>query len=189
MAVILGSNYTTSNGNIPISGYSDTGGGVVQTVYNHYLTPTSQTLTVNGNDRVNNAGLGGVSITPKSSSNGILIYARWSGEIDNLWNVLWGLERDGTYLTDPGNTPGSRGIGVLPGGDSYAAAAENNASTPAMVDFWWYDQPGTTSTITYYVTCRSPLAQPLYINRTFTDSNADGYERMSSAMMAWEIAR
>ena len=185
----LGSDYAIANGNLPISGYSDTGGGVVQTNYTHYTTIATQALSANANNRVNNSGLGGITIAPKSSSNGILIYARWSGETDNLWNLMWGLERDGTYLTDPGNTPGSRSIGVLPGGDSYAAAAENNASTPAMVDFWWMDFPGTTGNVTYYLTCRPAAAQTLYINRTVTDTNADGFERMTSGMMVWEIAR
>lgn len=186
---ILGSDYTTSFGNLPISGFSNTGGGVVQTNYTHYSTIATQAFTANVNNRVNNAGLGGISITPAAPGNGILIYARWSGEIDNLWNVMWGLERDGTYLTNPGNTPGSRNIGVLTGGDSYATTAENTGSTPAMVDFWWYDTPNTTSTVTYYLTCRPIVAVTGYINRTVTDSNADGYERLTSGMMVWEIAR
>lgn len=186
MAVTIGNNAATANGNIPISGYSHTGGGVVQTNYSHVTTITSRALTANTDISVSEIS---TSITPKSSSNGILIYARWSGEIDNLWNVMWGLQRNGTYLTNPGNTPGSRTYGVLPGGDSYAAAAENNASTPAMVDFWWYDEPGSTNTLTYTLTCRSVNGLVLYINRTFTDANNSSHERMTSGIMLWEIAR
>jgi len=197
----LGSDYAIANGNLPIQNLSSlsplyaTGGGVVQTIYTHYTTTATQAMTANANNRVNNAGLGGISITTKpaspatGASNVVLIYARWSGEINNLWNVMWGLERDGTYLTDPFNSPGSRNIGVLPGGDSYATTAENNGSTPAMVDFWWLDVPPANATSTYYITCRPAAASTLYINRTVTDSNADGFERMTSGMMVWEIAR
>lgn len=182
----MGNYAVTANGNIPISGYSHTGGGVVQTSYSHVTTITSRSLTINSNISVTEIQ---TSITLTSASNGVLIYARWSGEVDNLWNVMWGLERNGTYLTDPGNTPGSRGYGVLPGGDCYAAAAENNGSTPAMVDFWWYDEPGSLNTLTYTLTCRSATGTVLYINRTFSDTNNNVYQRMTSGIMLWEIAR
>jgi hypothetical protein len=181
----MGSGFVIANAaNLPISGYSNSGGGIIQTVYTHFTTPATQALTANVANNIYS-----INITPFSASSGVIIYARWSGEVPALWDAMWGLNRGTTYITNPGNTPGTRNIGVLPGGDSYAAAADNDASTPAMVDFWWMDFPSTTSTTTYFLTCRPAAARTLYLNRTVSDTNAAGFERMTSAMMIWEVSR
>lgn len=187
MPTVMGSDYIYApNGFYPQDGVSNArAGGIAQCVNAAYTTPYTVAFSAN----THTSSSINATITPRSSGDGILIYARWCGEMDNLWDVVWNIARNGSIISDPGNTPGNRNPGIMVGGDSYAAAAENNASTPAMVDLWYYDEPGTTAAVTYSLYFRRNTASTLYVNRTIIDSNTVDYERYISQMSLFELAR
>jgi len=159
------------------------GGGIIQMSSMTYSTPTTLAVSANTYTTLPYS----ISITPRDSGNKLLIYMRWCGEITGTWNATFCLDRNGTRLgTD--HAEGVKNTGIAVPVMSYAAAAENNDSTPEACQFWFSDTPNTTSTLTYTPVVNLATAQTFRINRTWTDTNATGYERMISGMMVLEVS-
>lgn len=191
MAVVLNSTSTTvAVGMLPISsyttqGYTDlAGGGIIRIKRTVYNTPTS--FSVSANTLYNVGNLFSVSITPTNTSSRFLINCRFSGESSVSHNTLFHVMRGGSSITVPTVGFQNRNYGLIIQGESYAAAASNDSTTPAGCDFWWMDHPNTTSSVTYSYGIRKRENDVVYINRTQSDG-ATGNERLSSAITVMEV--
>ena len=188
---LTGAKCVAPHGILPINGYTTqgytdiAGGGIIQVRRAIYSTPA--TFSHGTDSLVQLPGLS-ISITPKSSSNRILIYIRFNGEIQNSHNALFHVLKNGSSITVPTVSFSNRNYGLIPPGESYAVNAGNFGSTPCTADYWWMDAPGTTSSVTYAAGCRFSYSQGTEcINRTRSDSNTTGYERMSSEIVVMEV--
>jgi len=209
--VTLNATTTTAYGNLPINGYSHTGGGIGRVSEQVFTAARTDSYTFIDGSYYNYYCGVEASITRQSTSNGILIYVRWTGELDNLWDTTWNLQveksnvpipwyipldpsvnftRDASSANEFGN---NRNGGVVTGGESWYGS-ENNATTLAMVDFWYYHNPtdiGVTDlTLPYKLYASKPTTITLYTNRTVnnTSTPATG-ERGTSRIILMEIVR
>jgi len=167
-------------------GYTDlAGGGIIRLKRTLYKTQTSFSMTAGVLYDVGN--LFSVSITPTNASSRFIINCRFAGESSVSHNTLFHVMRNGSSITVPTVGFFDRAYGLLPQGESYAANAANDATTPAGCDFWWMDHPNTTSSVTYsYGILKKNNNDVVYINRTQSDG-ATGNERLSSAITVMEV--
>lgn len=172
-------------GGIPSGAFS---GGIIQMSSMTYSTPTTLAISATVLGQLPYS----IEITPRSASNKMLIYVRWCGEVDDGWSTTFCVRRSGpsvgTNFLGTSHIDGVKNVGIAVPVMSYAAAAANNASTPEACQFWYSDSPNTTGAVTYTPFIRSALAQTVYINRTFTDSNTTSFERMISGMIVLEVS-
>jgi hypothetical protein len=169
---------STISGVSPTQQYS---GRVLQVQNITYTSTFSQSIATRA--KLNNIS---VSITPTSATSKILVMCGifFEGAVaDHNWHFF--LYRDSTDISSP--SPGSRGAAIAMAGVGYFDNDQD--STPAMVNFHYFDSPSTTSTITYApgVGCASGTST-IYINRTLTDADSLGYERGISSITLMEIA-
>lgn len=126
-----------------------------------------------------------VSITPKSSTNKILVtthvHVANSGD-----GISLALKRNSSYI-GLGNADGSRQVRTM---------ALNPADTLAsyrqsLVSMTFLDSPATTSSTTYSVDIGTSLAgvsRILYVNRSQNDDNVGSVPRVISSITVMEIA-
>lgn len=162
-------------------------GSVLQVQYTQFDSIRDVTLTQN--TEVEFADLA-VSITPNATNSKILLQAQVMGEFSNRtanWNGLWYFRRDGsTSLRHPSAGLGGRTCGIAIG---YISHESDNASTPEGVTYSYFDEPSTTSQVTYKVTFFTPNASLSYnLNHNVSDTNSNIHERMVSFISATEIA-
>ena len=141
-------------------------------------------LASNAGDSTSHLSL---SITPKSANSKILLTACVFHEINSTQShsTLWSFYRDSTKLAAP-TVGSSRRSGIGQTAQGYFAS--DAASTADVVNYHYYDSPNTTSAITYAVSFQNSNSNiVLYLNRTVTDSDGDGYERGISILIAQEI--
>ena len=184
-----GSTFSETTGG---SGYGVLGGGIVQVVWGRFDSRTS-VLTSSSGTRIGPSVGWQVEIVPRSSSNKILVYVQWSGEIIDTHNMVMGITRrnvTASTYTDIGPTSGdgSRNSGIAPPYMSYAAGAANNVSSPEGATYWTLDQPNTTNTLQYMPWVRTRSNRTMYLGRTVDDLNQDNREAMINTMMAWEVS-
>jgi len=180
----LGSDYLNANYIAP-SSFSQNG-GIIQTVILNDTTQRTQAIAINVITAL--TGLS-AAIAPKRSSNSILIYARWCGEGGTLWNSVFGLQRNGTNIGQPA-AQSLQEAGITCPMDTYSANASDNSSTPAQMNFWYRDSPGTTGTVTYQITFTTSVAGGITLatNRTITNSNTANFELPMSALYLFEVS-
>ena len=156
-------------------------GHVVQVKNLTYTDTFSQSIT---DGAVNNLQL---SITPTSSTSKILIQAQVFFEASvSDHSIIWYLQRDSTRLAAPAS--GARKTGISMAGTGFWG--DDNSSTPATVNINYYDEPATTSQVTYRIGAHpGSAAATFYINRSIVDSDSDGYERGISSITIMEIAQ
>ena len=159
-------------------------GGIIQTQYTQF-TGTAY-VTTNANVDVALSDLT-VNITPTSTSSKLKVEVDmgWEGtESDH--NYIFFLYRDSTALKAP--TSGSRTVGIRLAAQGYHA--DDASSTPTTISYKYYDEPNTTSQVTYKVGVRkhSSGTGSIAINRSNTDSDASGFERTISSITVTEIA-
>ena len=161
-------------------------GGIIQIQYNQLTTGTYQAITAGTYVKLTN--FPSVTITPTSTSSKMKIDVMWNGEfdvVDNTWNSVFVLYRDNTLLK--GNTDtGYSSTGMFPPKSSYTSSDAD--STPESMNGTYFDEPNTTSAITYYLGIRASNGNNIFINRVVGGSTSDGYERMISNMCVTEIA-
>jgi len=115
-----------------------------------------------------------VNITPSSSSNKILV-------LININTVCSGGDHGCQLLRDSTNIGGGDAEGIR----SQSIIGNGNGSQFGQV----LDTPSTTSQITYKVRGKADSgSDPLYINRSSSDSNGSTTHRCSSSITAMEIA-
>jgi hypothetical protein len=125
-----------------------------------------------------------LSITPSSASSKILLLASTNiGVNDAGLRAMTRLVRDSTAIFI-GDTAGSRVRASWQGG-VFAV------TTSQSVNHSFLDSPATTSAITYKFQFNSETNDGqyiVYVNRTSTDTDASGYGRGASSLIAMEIA-
>jgi len=161
-------------------------GHTLQVVQKHLTGRYSQGLTSSVTNDITDFS---ATITPKSTSSKILIFARWFGEwsaADAVYNSVWGIKRSGIRIgeqPDPGATVCT---GITGNARSYESADAN--STPETMNLFYMDSPSTTSTITYNVWAMYYGASTLYTNRVAGWANQVGsYELGTSTLILMEI--
>lgn len=161
-------------------------GSPIQTKFKYFTHRTAHGALVAGDNTIGSIRS---TFNLNNANNVVMIGVGIMFEVDDLWNKVFSIIRDGSVKLSQGDASGSRRVGCHIGADTYSAAAENNASTPACVNFWTFDRPGTTNTLTYNLLVTSGGSEPnFYINRTQSDSNTNAYERARSWMCMLEVS-
>ena len=150
------------------------GGGIIQCV----STTKTDTFTSSSTSWVDITGLS-VSITPRSSSNKILVNFNVSGWIQ--WDGHVRLDRNGTTIAI-GDAAGSRQRGTF---EFPQTNRNNEQSTNSM---YFLDSPGSTSSLTYKVQCQSTDSQLLFVNRTESDADNLYDSRTISTIIVMEVS-
>lgn len=164
-------------------------GGIIQIQHEQLTTAAvSQTIPLNTASVINNFPT--VSITPNSTSSKIKVECQWHGEFSNAdseFNHMFMFYRDSTRL---GNTDGKTNtwFGVAPASITYRTDSADNNSTTQILYMTYFDEPNTTSQVTYKLGIVANTAQTIYINRTVNNADAHNYERGTSFISATEIA-
>jgi len=162
----------------------DSSVGKSNVVQTHITATSSQAIGANSNVAV--TGLT-ASITPKSASSRIMIDVRWSGECsgpDHSYSMT--LTRNGSFIgiAEPdGNR--TRAMTMIP--TSYHD--NDQGSTPTTVSFCYLDSPNTTSTAVYAARIHNSASsnQTVYNNRSKSNSNSAGHERLTSSITLTEV--
>lgn len=161
-------------------------GSIIQIQYDQLTTGTSQAFSANTYTKL--TSFPSVTITPTSTASKIMIDVMWTGEfgvVGNTWSSVFMLYRDSTLIN--GNTDsGYNYMGIACPTTSYTSSDDD--STQEKCTFKYFDEPSTTSAITYYLGIKATNADTIYINRTVNNSTANGYERTISYISATEIA-
>ena len=168
-------------------------GGIIQV---QYTQVTTMTETATFPSAYYSAGLDvtpmNVSITPVSTSSKIKIDVSMMGEFTNYLphNTMFWLKRtvDGatTNLRAPsGQTNNALGIAA-----ATTTYHNNNDSTPEHLSFVYFDEPNTTSAVTYQLTMTNGSTSGFRwrINQNSNTSGTGDYERGISCISATEIA-
>jgi hypothetical protein len=123
-----------------------------------------------------------VSITPRYSNSKILVQAMVSSSTSSgAYGVLFKLVRDTTDIA-LGDTDGNRTRCSFAGGYSGGSAAPSNS-----IDY--LDSPSLTAgtPVVYKVQCSNETTVNIYINRSFTNSDANEMPRPISTLTVTEI--
>jgi hypothetical protein len=162
-------------------------GGVIQIQYDQLTTTDVVTMTASTYTKLTT--LPNVTITPVSTSSKMKIDVMWNGEfgsMDSAYNGVWCLYRNNTLIKGHTET-GYQTTGMAASSISYWA--QEASSTPENASYTYFDEPSTTSAITYYIGFYTTQGGGLYTNRTVTDTlGVDGFERMITNMTVTEIA-
>ena len=161
-------------------------GGIIQVQYNQSTTGTYQAHTAHTYTKLTN--FPSVTITPTSTSSKLMIDVMWNGEFDNVgttWGSVFVLYRDNTLIK--GNTDsGFNYTGMFVPTTSYTNSDAD--STAEQMTGRYFDEPSTTSAITYYLGLKAVNTGNIFINRVVNGNTGNGYERMISNMTIMEIA-
>ena len=152
-------------------------------VQTHLITTSSQSITAN--TRANISGLN-ATITPSTTSKRIKVTVRWNGEYSSTLHhdTIFGIKRDAIDVGNP-TADGSRNVGIAIIAMGYWAGDADSTAESAMYSY--IDSPATTSATTYHATFIQRTTGTLYNQRTVADSNASGYERLTSTIILEEV--
>ncbi len=128
-----------------------------------------------------------VNITPTSTNSKIMVQmslGAWEASASSDHNVRFGFYRDSSLLVAP--AAGSRWTAVGMGATNYDD--NNKVSTPAVAWITYFDEPSTTSQITYKGAVVIETSGNFALNRTVLDTDAAGHERTVSSITVTEIA-
>jgi len=176
---------TTGNNIIANQRIIPPAGGIIQTQYTQFTGTNTASGSAGADVVVSDLT---VNITPISTSSIIKIDAMVNGEWSNqnsATDSVWFFFRDSTKLSHP--AAGSRNVGILMGTSTTYHAADQ-ASTPELAYYSYFDAPSSTSQITYKVGFVSANGYTWYLNKTVTDSDTINYERGISFISVTEIA-
>ena len=161
-------------------------GGIIQIQYDQSTTGTYQAVTTSTWNKL--TSFPSVTITPTATTSKLKVDVMWNGEFDNVvdsWNSIFALYRDNTLIkgnTDTGYTMS----GMWSPNTGYTNSDAD--STPETLIGTYYDEPNTTSAITYYLAFWPTNSANIFINRVVNGNTGNGYERMISNMTVTEIA-
>jgi hypothetical protein len=161
-------------------------GNILQVVQNHITSTSSVNFSTGAT--VDIPGFS-QSITPTSSSSKILVRMRWSGEPNNAnnYDFVFRLKRNNTRIGEA-DAAGNRPIGISCIAQGYWGS--DGSSTPDSSWFEYLDSPNSTATVTYQVCIRYGLSVSgtLFTNRSATDTDGEGHERLTSTITLMEVA-
>lgn len=159
-------------------------GHILQVVNKTISTQGSQTLATS-DTQIGSGTDFDISITPKGNGSKFFVSARWFGEVDTGWNVVFNVQRDGVRINADGATALNK-LGLSVASVSYAVTTDNN-STPEIMHIQTVDSTGSTvgTDITYtLVAAASGSGKTMWTNRMF----GAAYEFGVSELIVMEIA-
>ena len=166
------------------SGYSWLAGGTLQMQYAQKTDTATVSLSA-ATDTVLHTDLQ-VTITPSSASSKIRLDAQVFGEhgdASNPYNAMVFFYRNTTKLGAAASGSRLVGVATLP-----TTFHSNAGSTPEFGSYTFFDEPNTTSAVTYKIGIVSRNAETFYLNRTVSDTDDTGSDRGTSFISATEIA-
>lgn len=160
-----------------------TTGGVLQVVSTTVSTATSGSVA--GGGVLDVPGMT-ATITPKSASNRVLVFASITGSaaLPSVFGYAsFRIERTTTPIL-AGDAAGSRAR------ISAMNIGENSTSNQSNATMFGSDSPNTTSAVTYKLVWYnlSGDSATIYLNRTTSDSDASTNSRAASTLMLMEVA-
>jgi hypothetical protein len=172
-----------TNGGVAASGIPS--GGIIQVQYTQFTGTNTVSLTANTDAVLTDLT---VNITPISTSSIIHlqahIFCEFALDDSSVYNHALFFYRDTTKLSHA--TAGNRNVGISMATRTIGSA--NDASTPEIARYDYFDSPASTSQITYKCGIRDGIADTMYINRTVADTDNSFFERGISFISATEIA-
>jgi hypothetical protein len=160
-----------------------TSGSVVQV--QHTLYTGIQSVVLTANVAADISGLT-ATITPKFSDSIIKVDVICNNEFSSTINydIIGFFSRNGVDVRGaPAAGSRPRGMGI----NSQGFWDSSVASTMDTMMFTYFDTPASTSLQTYILRVSSGVAGTMHINRTATDSDANGFERLISTIVLTEI--
>ena len=171
------------NGGVAASGIPS--GGIIQVQHTQFTGTNTITLSSGTDTPLTDLT---VNITPTSTTSIIHLQAHIfceHGEDDtNNYNHVFFFYRDTTKLGQA--AAGTRNVGVSMA--TRVGYVEDDAATPEITRYDYFDTPSSTSQITYKCGLRTRVGQDFAINRTISDIDANYNERGISFISATEIA-
>lgn len=158
-----------------IAATTPTNGTVLQVV----TTNKSDTFTTTNSSFTDVTGLS-ASITPKSTSNTVLVIASLSLGASYGTNSIYARLVRGSTAIAVGDSAGSR--------RQVSVASEPNTNSMETASIVYLDAPATTSSTTYKIQISNNGSGTAAINRSVDDSNADGRPRAFSSITLMEVA-
>ena len=159
-------------------------GSLIQVQSTFYNTPFTQAISANTATAINNLS---VNITPSSTSNKIMLFARFMGEYGTSinYNMTFFILRGSTKINS-GEASGTRTTGTSANLQGFYDADAN--STQDGTQFVTIDAShNSTSQLTYHIGLQTRVASTMHINKTVADTNETATERLSSEIIAMEI--
>ena len=159
-------------------------GSILQVRYFQYTSANLPALAANTDTLLSNVQ---VNITPQSSTSIIHLQAHMFVEfnpVGNTWDHVFFFYRDSTKLAHA--VTGAHRVGISMATTTYTSL--NEATTPEIARFDYFDQPNTTNEITYTVGINVNSAGTLGLNRTINSTNSVSEERGISMISATEIS-
>lgn len=160
-------------------------GGIIQMQYTQFTGTNTISCSANVDTQFNDLT---VNITPTLSNSKLFIQAHVFGEhsvsADNGWNHMFFFYRNSTKLGAA--AAGNRRTGVSM--STLTFYANDGSSTPDVARFDYFDEPNTTSQITYSVGLSCLTANNWHLNKTVSDTDSTSYERGTSYISVTEIA-
>ena len=159
-------------------------GNIIQVQSTFYNTPFTQSISADTDTSIDTTNLK-VDITPTSTSSKIFLFGRLFQEWGNTsdYNVGFFFRR-GTTTIGVGSASGSRSPVMVMNLSNYF---NNAGTTPETASLYHVDSPTSVSQQTYYIGVRANNSSTIYVNRTVDDTDNNGNERGSSAIIAMEI--
>jgi len=176
-----------TNSIVPVGGIpaGATGGGIIQMVQTNVTTNSSQSTSTTYADITNMS----VSITPRSSSNKILLMCALSYSSDTTnAEIAFRMIRDSTVINV--HTGSGTHVTDATWGTADASTTANAGWNMGNWSQSFIDAPATTSSITYKIQTASGFEQPahtLYINRAYNTSATEGIWTTSN-LIAMEVS-
>ena len=159
-------------------------GGIIQVQYTQFTGASLTATTGNTWGVIPDIN---VNITPTSTNSKIMVQmslGAWEHSVTSDHAARFGFYRDSTLLVAP--AAGSRWTAVGMGATNFY---DNNVlSTPAVAWITYFDEPSSTSQITYKGAVNIESSGNFALNRTIQDTDAAGHERTVSSIIVTEIA-
>jgi hypothetical protein len=165
---------------------SNVGSGILQVVNKIISTQGSQTIGTS-DTQVGTGTDFDISITPKGNGSKFIVSAKWFGEVQTAWNVMFNIQRDGVRINTDGATANPK-LGLSVATQTYGQVT-NDSTTPEIMYLQTVDSTGSTvgTPITYTLVAAgsSTSSYTLWTNRTFTGA---GHEIGVSELIIMEVA-
>lgn len=167
-------------------------GGIIQIQHTQVTAPSSTSSFSSAYSTLDVTPMN-VSITPVSTSSKVKIDVSMMGEFNGLagpHNTMFWLKRTigatTTNLRAPTDVT-NNALGIAPATITYN---QNSNSTPEHLSFFYFDEPNTTSAVTYQLamTNGSTTGYLLRVNQNGETGQGGDYERGVSCIIATEIA-
>ena len=183
---VNGNSTSTFGGAISTSGAvtaSNVGAGNILQVVNKTIS-TQGSQTIGTTDTQIGTGTDfDITITPKGNGSKFIVTARWFGEADSGWNIVFNIHRDGVRINTGGATDNKTGLSMAT--QTYGQVTDN-ASTPEILNLQTVDSTGSTvdTPITYTLVASGSSSYTMWTNRCF-----NGLEYGISELIVMEVAQ